>query len=745
MFTYKWARHLFPPQIIGPPDYATGIIDDVSQPFATYIDDIFSGVRTIVNPNTFTEGDVYTWRFRGSNSLGNIRYFDIEWRYIHSSTGSANLESRSINRLNVPGPWVPQLQFLNGPGAVFAFDSLMQPQSIKSTITAPQVLENGVFGKASIVFEQTLNGTTQTGGITVTPLTDSGGTIVGYDHTASSVALGNGGYDIRGLAINNLRVEEPAFNPQEGPARVKGDILALPISTSNFPSGWSPSSDVFSILNIHSGDGLLFHLLSLETSSPQPEPGIFETLSGQFPVASFPSVPGKVADLDIEWDGSLSVSGEEIPLIGLAGIYGDCAAVNEENDLVVQARKKPAFALLHSCSEKSGCKSFSCPTGLPDQNGEGQISYNSCQSGRGTASFGYGWNSSASERILEDSNGNLSYKTSGGGYLRWSFDGTDYLPTFPGNYTEAEKDAASTNARYKLTFKDQSVLEFNDLGRIKRSLDRNGNQMVYSYNSSSGHLETIDDLRGRTLHYDYGTRTDGQPMSVRANNPTTGRQTQFNYFSSSDPDVPDRLKEIIDPEGNVTQFTYSTLGRLSTVTDSSERVSNRFFYDGLGRIVREVQFDEVEMLYNYGNQQATGLDFMEVRTRDLSTVDPEPDRYSFTLYDPFGNAIQTAELVDDSGPQPLFNVTEMAYNDPNNPFLLTGRLDPNLTTVFYEYDIRGNVTKMIDKDSNETVYTYADTLDPAPINPKHRNLVRTVKRPDVTVDGTVVSYPKKRR
>ena len=396
--------------------------------------------------------------------------------------------------------------------------------------------------------------------------------------------------------------------------------------------------------------------------------------------------------------------------------------------------------MLYTCSEKSGCNNFSVPTGLPIQNGDPAPNYTSCQFPKDTSSFGYGWNSAASERIIEDGSGNLTYKTSSGGFIRWLLDNGNYVPAFPGNYTEASKNPGSTDARYTLTFKDQTVLEFNSDGRIKRSIDRNNNQMVYTYNGTTGFLEKIDDLRGRTLHYDYGTRTDGQPVSIRANNLTTGRQTQFEYISSSDPNVPNRLQKIIDPEGNETVFSYYPSGLMETITDPRGIVSNRFFYDSFNRLEREVSYDETEIEYVYGFDPSSELDFVEVYQRDLAVTNPEPDRYTYTLYDPFGNPILVADLVDDSGPTPVFNVTQMFYNDPNSPFLMTARLDPNLTIVDYEYDANGNVTKTIDKDGNETLFAYADTVDSSPINPKHRNLVRLITRPDVTVDGVVTTY-----
>ncbi|HIB69525.1 MAG TPA: RHS repeat protein, partial [Phycisphaerales bacterium] len=738
MISYQWVRHLFSPvSFPSPPPFASGNTTNVNNAFAVYIDDLLGGVRTTVDPTSFNNGDVYTWRFRFSDASGDIKLADIEWRYTHSTSGSSNLEARSYDDLLQPGSYQPQLSFLRG-GNPFAFDTLMDLPGIKSGLPA-LILENAVLGQLNITYEQTLNGNYAVGPIVFSPILDSQNQTIGYNHTASSPILGTGGFDLRGLAISNLRVEEPIFNPSEGPARVKGDILALPVSTSNYPSGWTPATSVQSFITVHSGMALVEYLLAQAVGTPIPLPGIFEVLSGTFALGSF-STPGKVAEIDIEWDGAVTISGLDIPLNGLAGLHGDCGAPTAENDNFMISKKKDTFSLLYNCSEKSGCKTLTCPTGLPVQNGDPGPTHTSCQFLKGTSSFGYGWNSIASERIIEDTSGNLTYKTSSGAFLRWNLDGTDYVPAFPGNYTEASKNPASTDARYVLTFKDQSVLEFNSDGRLKRSLDRNNNQMVYTYNGTTGFLEEIDDLRGRTLYYDYGTRTDGQPVSIRANNPTTGRQTQFEYISSSDPNVPDRLQKVIDPEGNETEFSYYPSGLMETVTDPRGIVSNRFFYDSFNRIQREVIYDEAEMEYVYGHDSSSGLDFVEIYQRDLAVTNPEPDRYTYTLYDPFGSPILMADLVDDSGTTPVFNVTEMFYNDPNSPYLMTARRDPNLTVVAYEYDAAGNVTKTIDKDGNETLYAYADTVDSTPINPKHRNLVRFITRPDVTVNGVLTSY-----
>ena len=173
MISYKWVRHLFTPVAFpSPPPYASGITDDVNNAFAVYIDDLLGGVRTIVDPTGFTNGDVYTWRFRVSDASGDIKLSDIEWRYTHNTSGSSNLEARSYDSLLNPGSWQPRLEFLRG-GAPFAFDSLMDLSGIKNGLPA-LVLENVVFGKLNITYEQTLNGSYSVGPIVFDPILEIG-------------------------------------------------------------------------------------------------------------------------------------------------------------------------------------------------------------------------------------------------------------------------------------------------------------------------------------------------------------------------------------------------------------------------------------------------------------------------------------------------------------------------------------------------------------------------------------------
>ena len=239
----------------------------------------------------------------------------------------------------------------------------------------------------------------------------------------------------------------------------------------------------------------------------------------------------------------------------------------------------------------------------------------------------------------------------------------------------------------------------------------------------------ISDGNGRA-HY-YTNRSDGQPSELRVNNSTTGRLTQFTYYSSSHPDSPDRLHKVIDPEGNETEFVYYPGGPLWYVVDPQGNTASVFGYDEFGRRTAEIVYGQLLRTYFYGTSGAS----LEVLEEDL--VGSEPDRSSYMEFDKLGNTVRVLELVDTVGP--VINETLMEYADPNNPYLLTTRTDPNLTQTVMTYTANGNLRTVTDKAGNVTTYTYAEEID-SPLNPKHRNLVREIQRPEVTVEGVLVSY-----
>lgn len=700
--TYEWVRHLGPVTPFG------GYVGNISAAFATYTSDAFFGVRTTINPVPSTTGVDFTWRSRVERA--GLQLFDIEWRYRDNGGSNRTLHARNYTS-GTPGSWVDQTAALSGmPSGMLVLDSVFSAAPSFAGVSA-DVVEDTIAGTTEAEYEYRENGTLMDGGI---------GTPAGE--------LGIGGFDIRALAIKNLRADKEVtdLESEESTINIKADIMALPASTGLYPSGWTPSSDAYYIIQLSNESGNDIY---------------WGPVYGVATVST--TVAGKVAEIDLDdtgapgrWDGRDS-NGDQIQ--GLSVFLSQVDADNPDGLTYAVSRVKANACLTYKCpscsvgsnNQQSPLESTASPSG---QALDPALSYTGLNYGALPASAGYGWASEASSRIV-DLTGELVYKSSGGGSLRWVEQSGSYVPTAAGNYVEAEVDTGSSTARYKLTFKDQTVLEFDTSGKLQRKLDRNGNALTYTYNGSTGFLETIEDGNGRSHHYT--NRADGQPLTLRVNDASTGRLTQFLYYSSSDPDSPDRLFRVVDPEGNETDYYYYTEGPLWATIDPQWNVAAVHGYDNFGRVYQEDIYGEILRTYFRGVNGTSGLSSLEVVEQDL--VGSEPDRAVYREFDRHGNAVRQLTLVDSSAIPPIYNETLFEYNDPNNPSLLTKQIDPNLTETSYSYTASGNLKTVTDKDGNVTTYVYAEEID-SPLNPKHRNLVREIHRPGVTVGGSPVTY-----
>lgn len=134
-----------------------------------------------------------------------------------------------------------------------------------------------------------------------------------------------------------------------------------------------------------------------------------------------------------------------------------------------------------------------------------------------------------------------------------------------------EKDKPSAG-QWRITYlKPQSKLIFNSSKKLTKQVDRNGNDISFSYDSA-GYLSKITDTQDRDTTFTVGG-TDRQ-MVTSITDPA-GRVHSYSYPNGfletyTDPDggitsysyettgQTDRLKQITDPRGNKTTFTYTT-------------------------------------------------------------------------------------------------------------------------------------------------------------------------------------------
>jgi len=339
------------------------------------------------------------------------------------------------------------------------------------------------------------------------------------------------------------------------------------------------------------------------------------------------------------------------------------------------------------------------------------------------ASLGYGWSAPFYARVEEDEEDEddvLYFHHGNGQFDQFILESGTYVPAHPDNYIRAVKNGDGT---FTLTFQDSSVAEFGTDGKITAQVDRNGNTTTYTYDS--GVLAEITDWRGRTLYFTH--QMDGQPTSIREENATTGRETRFEYYTSGDHEG--KLRYLYNAEDERTEFLYGEDGRLFQIKDPRGEVAAEYTYfaDGPneGRVQTETFYGEELLTSDYEfAEDGSGIRTLTVEDlTELST--PAVRAHTYEL-----NQRQNVVKYTD----PLENVYLFSY-EAGDPYLLTRTIAPNLAETRYVYNAEGMLTKLTDAQGNVTRYEYADDLGETVSNPLHRNLLRKIYRPEVTVPG----------
>jgi hypothetical protein len=437
----------------------------------------------------------------------------------------------------------------------------------------------------------------------------------------SEVSLGD--FDLRLFMVNSYS-DKPMFNPLKESTTVKLDFYALPAPGKSvlFPNGWMPSSDV---------DWELEFILP-SPFEVAPRSGTATTLLGI-------EDSGRVAEDSFIWNGLTDDDMVvEIPVsLGVRSLVDVPGSGNTW-----------AGNIGASCCNRKRCRCFkdiphrgeltfgmSLPV-MPTMNVD--LSYQSSMHQNPRMSLGFGWASKASERLNETVEGSLIYEDPSGIVLRWEPDGpSNYTPVMADNYVKAEKPGTPA---YRLTFRDNSRKEFNSGGRLIADVDRDGNTMTYTY--SGADLASQSDGNGRAIYYDYGSRTDGQPVAIMPNSLMDPRKFELEYYSDSDPDAPDRLKKVISPEGETTEFIYFPLGRIQKIINRRPTLGDlevEYTYDLDGRLSSEVANGELATYYSYF-QHMTYAEVYDLTTEEES---PPPLRTIQHEYDNHDNLVRRLE------------------------------------------------------------------------------------------------------
>ena len=693
MTNYQWARNRRASQ-------SGYVFGDINQPYAAYFSDERAGVRAIAQKPPDNDFREYTWRIE-----------------IKSHDGIELLDGCfSYQRV---GPGSDQIRFRQTEGRKFIWFPICSPgthcqETSGSTITMffpfhprEDNLNDARAGTTVIHFEERIDNVIVAGG-----LNSSAGLLGTY-----------GGFDFRTIGIRNLVVDKKVtdLSSDENIINVTGDVHALPGHTVQYPAGWRPNGQINCTVRSQDKNRSASYWSDFQRVDQDlgAVPADGKIASFSFSGAADPNN----SSLPAGWNGK-DDSGNGEPVYGFYRMEATASASNPDFGNTLVSQPQWENCVTYKCACQGGANSVRFDWGT----------YISFLSDVVPNSLGYGWNSNTSSRVVDT--GSSIILKAGGSNLRWDDVNGSYVAYDPANYAVAEKDLSNPNYPYKVTFRDQTVYEFGTDLNLSRVTDRNNNKTTYEYFTGTTHVKSISDENGNAMHYTI--RSDGQPLTMRENENggTTGRTTTFEYYSDTHATSPDRLHKVIDPEGNETVFAYDSDGRLETVTDPEGNVASTYVYDELGRLESEERYGEVKVTQTYSNFTLGSRNDV-ITTVQEDIVGSEEDRFTTVDRDRHGNTVWIRQTLN-SG---IGGTTEtvLEYNDPNNPNLMTKRIDPNLTVTEMTYTLDGKVKTMTDKEGNVTTYTYAEEID-SPLNPKHRDLIREILRPQVTTKDGKVTY-----
>nr|MBC8248235.1 RHS repeat protein [Anaerolineales bacterium] len=237
-----------------------------------------------------------------------------------------------------------------------------------------------------------------------------------------------------------------------------------------------------------------------------------------------------------------------------------------------------------------------------------------------------------------------------------------------------------------------------NVGRIVRVVDRNGNQLIYTYAADDENNPIrIEDGLGRSLDLTYGG-------SLTQVTDQAGRQVSFAFDNGGDNGGFWTLRSVTDPLGQTTTFTYTT------VQDPYNPFN--IYFDNVVSVAHPL--GNIPYTQAYDAPVLDGLYTVRVMEQtdaygNTTTLTYDPNQNQVTEDRPDENTVVYQHHSNNSLPKSLTdavgNTVDFGKNDNEQMTSVTDRLDG--TTAFDYHAETGNLASITNSQGNVISYTYA--------------------------------------
>ncbi|MEN8906678.1 MAG: fibronectin type III domain-containing protein, partial [Clostridiales bacterium] len=287
--------------------------------------------------------------------------------------------------------------------------------------------------------------------------------------------------------------------------------------------------------------------------------------------------------------------------------------------------------------------------------------YNSKDNWNGV--LGSRWQNNYEIKLDSYDNGRIGIRFDDGHLETFTKDDNGQYISKSGNYNKLDLD----DDQYILTLESKTKYYFNSNGYLELIKDINGNETNIIFEDDR--ISKIQNECGY-LSFEYN---DSNLISKITDN--AGRAVEYCYADN-------KLINVKDVDGNISEYTYDEKGRLYKAIDPLNNVKVVNIYDDQNRTIDQTMGDGTKNLFNYDDENKITT-LTERNGAEIVYKRDSENRIYETVY------INGSE--------------KSVFNEKNQTTSFT---DKNGNTYFYEYDEKGNISKETDPLGNVSTYVY---------------------------------------